>query len=59
MEKNLTDALMKVLTERGYSFTTTVKHEIVCDVKEKLAYVAFKYEQEIETTIRSYVLLVA
>jgi hypothetical protein len=59
VEKNLTDALMKVLTERGYSFTTTAEREIVCDVKEKLAYVAFEYEQELETTISSSVLSVA
>ncbi len=46
--RDITTYLSRILTERGYAFTTSAEMEIVKDIKEKLGYIAYDYEDELE-----------
>lgn len=51
--RDMTDYMMKLLTERGNTFVNSAEREIVRDIKEALTYVAKDYDAEIQKSLES------
>ncbi|KAL9644713.1 hypothetical protein ABK040_012367 [Willaertia magna] len=54
--RDLTDYLIKILDERGYSLTTSATREMARDIKEKLCYAAFDFDEDMKIASESFAL---
>ncbi|KAJ5070276.1 actin-7-related [Anaeramoeba ignava] len=46
--RDLTEYLMRLLNERGHSFVSISDRKIASDIKEKLCYIAYDFEEEMK-----------
>ena len=51
--RDMTEYMMKLLTETGRAFTTTAEKEIVRDIKEKMTYIALDVDEEMSQATNS------
>jgi actin len=51
--RDLTEYMVKLLSEVGYNFASSAEREIVRDLKEQLAYVALDYDAELKAYTES------